>query len=248
MAMEIIDQLADDLLIAVLYTNGEPLLYKELPKLIKYSSDRNVMTMIASNGLLFNEQNARDILSSGIDFIKIQMGGFTQDIYGIQIRYGSVERLKDNIRMLARVKRELNMHTIIMLDWILYEYNKHQIPLIREFCRELGLMLNFRPGNPRGLEDKEKALVDGNLPLSVSCDWLWKVMQMNYNGDVLQCCEGVVWANIKPYATYKVGDKNIREIWNGPLAINTRTKMRVAGRKSMSICRQCTRSGVAFKW
>ncbi len=247
MAMEIIDQVKDDVLIAVLYTNGEPLLYQELGKVIRFATQRKVMTMIATNGLLFNEQNAREILEAGIDLIKIQLGGFTQDIYSIQIRYGHVEKLKENIRMLARLKKEINTPVLIMIDWITYNYNRHQIPLIRQFCDELGLLLSFRQGNPRGgLEDKEAPLPTTTLPMS--CDWLWKAMQVNFNGEVLQCCEGVVWSNIEPYTTYKTGDRNIVSIWNGLAAQNTRQLMAAQGRKSMSICRQCQRAGVAFKW
>ncbi|MDO8675104.1 MAG: radical SAM/SPASM domain-containing protein [Candidatus Omnitrophota bacterium] len=247
MAMDIIDQVKKDVLIAVLYTNGEPLLYKDLGKVIRFATERKVMTMISTNGLLFTEQNAREILAAGLDFIKIQLGGFTQDIYSIQIRYGEVEKLKENIRMVARIKKELNTPALIMIDWITYNYNRHQIPLIRQFCQELGVMLSFRQGNPRGgLEGKETALPTTTLP--ISCDWLWKAMQVNFNGDMLQCCEGVVWSNLKPYATYKAGDRNVREIWNGPAAIATRELMATKGRKSMPICSQCQRSGVAFKW
>lgn len=247
MAMDIIDQVKEDVLIAVLYTNGEPLLYKELSQVVKFATDRHVMTMIATNGLLFTEENARDLVSAGIDFIKIQLGGFTQDIYGIQIRYGEVERLKENIRMLARLKKELNSPVLIMIDWITYNYNRHQIPLIKQFCRDLGLLLSFRAGNPNGgLEDKEAPLPKETLP--ISCDWLWKAMQVNFNGEILQCCEGVIWSNIKPYTTYQVGLSRVNQIWNGPQAISTRNLMATRGRKSMDICKQCQRAGVSFKW
>jgi len=247
MAMDIIDQVKKDVLIAVLYTNGEPLLYKDLSRVIAFANQRKVMTMIATNGLLFTEENAREILSAGIDFIKVQLGGFTQDIYSIQIRYGHVEKLKENIRMLARLKKELNTPVLIMIDWISYHYNRHQIPLIKEFCQELGVMLSFRQGNPRGgLEGKETPLPTDTLP--ISCDWLWKAMQVDFNGNVLQCCEGVIWSNLKPYTTYKTGDSNVKSIWNGPAAQNTRQLMKTEGRKSMPICRQCQRAGVAFKW
>ena len=95
MAMDIIGQLKDDIMFAVLYTNGEPFLYQDLATVIKFATDNRVSTVIASNGLLMNEQNARGVLEAGLDLIKIQLSGFTQDIYSIQIRYGEVEKLKD---------------------------------------------------------------------------------------------------------------------------------------------------------
>ena len=247
MAMDIIDQVKKDVLIAVLYTNGEPLLYKQLAQVVGYTTQRKVMTMISTNGLLFNEQNARDILEAGIDFIKIQLGGFTQDVYSVQIRYGEVEKLKENIRMVARLKRETGSRALILIDWITYNYNRYQIPLIRQFCKDHGLLLSFRQGNPRGgLEGKETPLPTETL--DISCDWLWKAMQVNFNGDVLQCCEGVIWSDIKPYTAYKVGESKVKDIWNGPQAIATRDLMTTKGRSAMAICKQCQRQGVCFKW
>ena len=249
MAADIIRQLKDDVLIAVLYTNGEPLLYPDLAKLVQAATESRVATMMATNGLLWTQEKARAVLSAGIDFIKIQLSGYTQDIYSVQIRYGDVEKLKDNIRMLARINEEEGYKAVIMVDYILYHYNRHQLDLVKEFCKELGVMLNIRPGNPKGgLEDKEPPLHPQPLPLKISCDWLWKGMQVNWNGDVLQCCDGVVWSGSEPYATFRSGAVNAREIWNGPKARKTRAIMRVQGRGGMPMCSQCTRTGVAFKW
>ena len=250
MAVDIIQQLKDDILIAVLYTNGEPLLYRDLSRVVRFASDRRVATMIATNGLLFTEENARAILEAGIDFIKIQLSGFTQDIYGIQIRYGDVEHLKENIRMLARMNREGGYGAVIMIDYILYNYNGHQLPLIRKFCRELGLMMNVRPGNPLGgLEDREPPLIDRSLlPLKISCEYLWKVLQVNFNGDILPCCEAVVWSNSRPYETYEIGETNIRNVWQGAAAQSFRRRMKTEGRAGTAMCSQCTRVGVRFKW
>ncbi len=247
MAMDIISQVKRDALIAVLYTNGEPLLYKELPAVVRHATDNGVMTMIATNGLLFTEENARAILEAGIDLIKIQLSGYTQDIYGIQIRYGNVEKLKDNIRMLARLNTEGDHRALILIDFISYAYNQHQVKLVKQFCDELGVMMSMRQGNPRGgLEDREKALPTATLPMS--CDWLWKAMQVNFNGDILQCCEAVIWSASKPYETVKVGQTNVLEVWNGKAVMAVREIMATRGRKAMPICAQCQRQGVCFKW
>lgn len=250
MAMEIIRQWQDDVLITVLYTNGEPLLYKELPKVIKFATDHRMATLISSNGLLFTKENARTLLEAGLDCIKIQLSGYTQDVYSIQIRYGNVERLKENIRMLAEMNEEGGYGTVIMIDYILYNYNRHQMELVKGFCKGLGLMINMRPGNPSGgLEKIEPALIDKEkLPLKVSCDYLWKVMQVNWNGDILPCCEAVVWSGAKPYETFKIGQTDVKRVWRSHAAISMREMMAIQGRKVMPMCRQCTRKGVCFKW
>ena len=249
MACDIISQFKEDSLIAVLYTNGEPLLYPELPQVIRHANDNKMLSMISTNGLLFTEENAAAILSSGIDFIKIQLGGFTQDIYSIQIRYGQVEKLKENIRMLTRLRNEGKYQTVILIDWITYNYNRHQLPLIQAFCKELGLMLSYRPGNPKGgLEHLEPKQSTELLPLNISCDWLWQGMQFNFNGEILQCCEGVVWSELKPYATIETGKTDLKAVWNGKAAQSMRQTMSTKGRGAISLCAKCERKGVCFKW
>ncbi len=250
MALEVIRQLKDDILVAVLYTNGEPLLYKDLAKVVRYCSDHKVATIIASNGLLLTPENARELLQAGLDFIKIQLSGFTQDVYSVQIRYGEVERLKDNIRMLARMNQEGRYGTIILVDYILYHYNQHQVEQVKQFCQELGVLLNFRPGNPsHGLEKIEPPPIDpAQLPLKVSCDFLWKVIQINFNGNILPCCEGVVWSGAPVYDTLQPGKTKLLDVWRGAQAQAFREKMKTAGRAATPMCAQCSRVGVSFKW
>jgi radical SAM protein with 4Fe4S-binding SPASM domain len=247
MATEIIGQLKDDLLTAVLYTTGEPFLYPELGQVVRFATDNKVTTVIASNGLMMTEEKVRDVLEAGIDLIKIQLSGWTQDIYSIQIRYGEVERLKENIRMLARINQEGNYGTIILIDYILYNYNKHQLPFVKEFCRELGLNLNLRPGNPAGGLEKLEPVVPEQLPLKISCDYLWKAMQVNFNGDIFPCCEATVWSGAKPYEVFRTGKTKVREVWRGKSAQAWRHMMNTKGRAAEPMCAQCNRRSVCFK-
>ena len=249
MAKDIILQLKDYLVAAVLYTNGEPLMYKDLPEVIRFASEHKVPTIIASNGILLDDKRARAILEAGLDMIKIQLSGFYQETYSVQIRKGNVEQLKENIRNFARLTKEGKYGTVVLIDYIYYNYNKHEYPLVKKFCDELGLMLNIRPGNPKhGLEDKEPPLSAEKLPLAMSCDWLWKGMQVNYNGDVLQCCEAVVWSNPPVYEKFQTQKSRLMEVWNGPAATATRSRMTNQGRGSMEMCAKCLRKGISFKW
>lgn len=249
MCMDIIEQLKDYLMVAVLYTNGEPLIYRELARVIKHADDHKVPTVISSNGLLLDEKRGRAILEAGLDFIKIQLSGFTQDVYSVQIRNGNVEKLKENIRTFARINREGRYGCVILVDYILYNYNRHQLPLIRQFCKENGVMMNIRPGNPsHGLEDKEPPLTTEKTPLAISCDWLWKGMQIDWNGDVLQCCEAVIWSNPDIYEKYAINKTNLLEVWNGPEATMMRERMAKKGRGDIPLCSKCLRKGISFKW
>lgn len=247
---DIIDQVKDYILVAVLYTNGEPLMYKDLVKCIKYATDHQVATIIASNGTLLTEKKAQELLEAGLDFIKVQLSGFTQEVYNVQVRNGDVEKIKEGVKVYQRLNLEGNYKSIIMVDYISYQYNRHELPLVRKFCDDIGVMINTRPGNPsHGLEEKEPSLINKDLlPLKMSCDWLWKAMQINWNGDILQCCEGVVFSGVQPYRRMELGKTNLLEVWNGEQAVAMRQTMTNKGRGAIPICRKCTRTGISFKW
>lgn len=248
MCCDIIEQVKDTLMMAVLYMNGEPLLYKKLFEAIRFAAERKVACMIATNGLLLDEDRINQLLVSGVDFVKIALSGFSAATYNRQVRTGDVEKVKNNIRLFAGKNKEARQPVVIMLDFMVYSYNLHEVDDVRRFCEEQGIMLNFRKGNIRGVEDGEPAAPAMVAPLKTPCDWLWKVMAVNWNGDVLACCDCAVWSGARPWARYETGKTRIRDIWNGSEAQSWRCLHASKGRGSIPVCAKCMRQGTAFKF
>jgi MoaA/NifB/PqqE/SkfB family radical SAM enzyme len=256
MYKEIIDQSKDHILIAVLYVNGEPLMYTDLYEAIKYASDRGVATLISTNGELLTEKNITKLLAAGLDFIKIAISGFSQDIFTVQHRGCHIEKIKDNLTSLARLRDEGRHKILIMLDYVYYQYNSHEYKPALDFGQKLDFMVSRRPGNLFKLSEEYPELARHekpqeqpvSLPVKNLCDWPWKVMTVNWNGDVFPCCDYVVWNDQKPNATFEVGKSNIQEIWNGPTVVANRTVHLTEGRGGYDICSTCTRTGTAFKF
>jgi len=243
----IIDQVQHHLLMDVLYINGEPLMYKELYQAIQYAADRKVATMIATNGTMLTEENIRKLLEAGIDFVKIALSGFTQEKHGIQVRHGDIEKIKASISNFIRINKEGNYGAVLMVDFMRYKYNEDEQPLVRKFCSDLGIMMNVRPGNRKGVEDIEPEQDEGPVPFKVPCDWLWKIISVNWNGDLLPCCDCVVWSGAQAYARFEVGKTDIAQVWNGPEAQKWREIHTTIGRSAIPICSVCRRQGTAFK-
>jgi|SaaInlStandDraft_2_1057019.scaffolds.fasta_scaffold03332_7 MoaA/NifB/PqqE/SkfB family radical SAM enzyme len=253
---EIIEQSKDHILIAVLYVNGEPLMYKGLYEAIQFASDRGVATLISTNGELLTENNIKKLLESGLDFVKIAISGFSQDIYTVQHRGCHIEKIKDNLETLARL-RDLGQHKILtMLDYVYYQYNSHEYQSALDFGQRLGFMVSRRPGNLFKLSEEHPELAQHekpqeapkHLPVKNLCDWPWKVMTVDWNGNIYPCCDYVVWNNQEPNATFEVGKSNVKDIWNGPAVIENRTVHLTKGRGGYDICSECTRTGTAFKF
>jgi MoaA/NifB/PqqE/SkfB family radical SAM enzyme len=256
MYKEIIEQSKDHILIAVLYVNGEPLMYTDLDKAIKFASDRGVATLISTNGELLTEKNIEKLLESGLDFIKIAISGFSQEIFTIQHRGCHIEKIKENLQNLARLRDKRNNKILVMLDYIYYEYNAHEFKPAVEFGQKLGFMVSRRPGNLYKLSEEYPELAQNekpqeqptSLPVKELCDWPWKVMTVNWDGNIFPCCDYVVWYKQTPNATFVTGESNIKEIWNGPTVLDNRTVHLTKGRVGYDICSKCTRTGTAFKF
>lgn len=246
---DIVRQARDTLLMAVPYVNGEPFIYKHLGEALRTAKECNVATMIASNGILLDEENIGKILDNDLDFIKVHISGYTNDVHQIQHRVGDVEVIKSNLKMLADRIRERKARILVLVDYILYKHNTHQMDLFKSFARECGFLFSVRPGNPRGMEDLEEA-----QPLRIQstthipCDWLWKALTVNWNGDLLPCCDYVVWSDAGGYGKHMAGETDLLALWNGPEVIGMRKTHRDRGRAPIAICSGCKRTGIEFKF
>jgi hypothetical protein len=203
--------------------------------------------LISTNGILLNEANISKLLMSGLDFIKIVISGFTQKIHGVQNMESSIEQVKKSIESLAERNRNERHHLIIMVDYILYDYNAHEVGTVRQFCKNIGVMFNARPGNECMSDEVSPASKRSVCqPVTTLCDWPWKVLMVNWNGDLLACCDYCLWGNARPYARFVRGKTNIARVWNGEEVINNRLVHMQKGRTAIPVCAHCTRQGTAF--
>ncbi|HNV85644.1 MAG TPA: radical SAM protein [Candidatus Omnitrophota bacterium] len=245
---EILNEVKDRLFLSVPYINGEPLIYRPLAEIIAFSTKNRVATMIATNGILLDEKRSGELIAAGLDFIKIHVSGFTQPVHRIEHRRGDIETVKKNIETFVRLNQKQGNPTTVLIDYILYEHNRHELELMRKFSERLGTFFNVRPGDPRGMEQVERP--QGNLspPLDLACDWLWKVLSIDWDGSVLPCCDYAVWSGDRPYGKYKPGETSLRQIWNGGKVQSMRLIHKTTGRRNIGICSRCIRTGIAFKW
>ena len=73
------------------YVNGEPLMHKDIYEAIDYANKNKLLTLIASNGILLNNNNSERLIDAGLDFLKVHISGFSNSIHQIQHRKGNVD-------------------------------------------------------------------------------------------------------------------------------------------------------------
>jgi MoaA/NifB/PqqE/SkfB family radical SAM enzyme len=68
----IVDQ-ASELSRAVLHGVGEPMLVKNLPKMVRYLKDRGAYVLFNTNGTLLNERNGRALIAAELDELRVSL-------------------------------------------------------------------------------------------------------------------------------------------------------------------------------
>ena len=167
----------------------------------------------------------------------------TNQIHRIEHRTGDVDKILKNIKTFQ--KHNKKRKTILVLDYILYPHNKHQVVLAENFCKENEIRLNIRPGNTFNLDEVGFQKID-YIP-NKRCDWIYLTTAINWNGDMLPCCDFVTWSD--PYTFGKITvSQNIENLWNGDKAKAMRQMHKRAGRKSIDTCKNCPKMGIRFKF
>ncbi|WP_341989875.1 radical SAM protein [Azorhizobium sp. AG788] len=68
----IVDQIPD-LERAVLHGVGEPMLVKDLPRMVRYLKDRGTYVLFNTNGTVLNDRNGRALIDAGLDELRVSL-------------------------------------------------------------------------------------------------------------------------------------------------------------------------------
>src|ERR1700750_2309870 len=58
---------------AVLHGVGEPMMVKNLPKMVRYLKDRGTYVLFNTNGTVLNEKNGRALIDAGLDELRVSL-------------------------------------------------------------------------------------------------------------------------------------------------------------------------------
>jgi radical SAM protein with 4Fe4S-binding SPASM domain len=237
--------------------SGEPLLNKEIFKMVKYASVKGIKTGISTNTTFLNRY-IDEALNSGLDTIIVCLDGASKETHE-KYRIGSdFELIKNNIKEFCAEKKKRGLaKPHIVLQSLLTKFNEHETSAIMEMARNLGVdSLEFKTlslGSSIALAEKIKRAkeflpsaefsrydLNGGVPLLKSspklCSWLRQSVIL-WNGDVTTCCydfEGKM----------KIGnvfdDGGFDKIWKSEKYKKYRKGIL---KKEFALCKNCSRTG-----
>ncbi len=250
-AKEIIDQVGDYIYLLQLYTWGEPLINKDIYRIVDYAKSKNIYVMLSTNATVMTTKNNERLVDSGIDYIMVAVDGGSSETYKKYRVGGEYEKVLANIKNLLEVRRKkAASHPFIEWQFIVFRHNEHEVEKTERMAYELGIN-KFTP-LPAYVEDEtwlpkeDKYKVEMFNPERLkNCDRPWTHLNVRADGGVASCC----YAFEKTDDFGELSDNSFLEIWNNQKFRLSR-KMIYAKRKGVEvpkdnlICYECLVSGI----
>lgn len=125
---------------AVLHGIGEPLLNKDLPRMIAYLKARGVEVLFNTNATLLNEEWSRKLIDSGLDELRCSIDGADPKTYAIIRGAPLLHKLVSNLTAFMRLQRELGATTPRVSIWMTgLKENMHELPALIRLTAQMGV-------------------------------------------------------------------------------------------------------------
>lgn len=131
----ILDKIWDLGIPHVVFTGGEPTLYKGLPDLIAYAENKGLITGINTNGRkLADPQYLNSLIDAGLDHLQITIESHIPEIHDQMVaRQGAWEQT------VSGIKNVINSKLYVMTNTTLLTHNSPYLKETLEFLADLGL-------------------------------------------------------------------------------------------------------------
>jgi pyrroloquinoline quinone biosynthesis protein E len=116
---------------------GEPLLNKDIFKMVAYCKSKKIIVLFTTNATLIDERVAKKIVNSGLDYIVISVDGATRETFE-KIRGGAkFNQVIANIKKLVAAKNDLEKPRI-MFHFCAMNDNIKELPQVLKLAKDIG--------------------------------------------------------------------------------------------------------------
>jgi radical SAM protein with 4Fe4S-binding SPASM domain len=176
----------------VLYDEGEPLLNKDIYRMIKHNHQLNINTSIATNlSMNLTNSNIENIVSCGLDRLQVAIDGFTNEVYEKYRVGGNLELVKYNLQRILEVKQKLHSRSpSIEIQFIDFGFNSHELKAVKKYSKEIGAAFSTFCSSENGLYhyiQKENIQISEHEHLTLGCFDLYSIAQIRSDGVLFPC-------------------------------------------------------------
>lgn len=182
------------------HMNGEPLLYKELPSLIRYSKELGYdYSFITTNGSVGTNRLMAELFDSGLDSIKFSINAGSRETYKLIHGSDDYDNAMDALKFSWRYRKEMGRTYKIYVSCVGTKDNYHELEQLNryagQYCDEI---VFYYPCHYAGQTiEKSNELYRDLSPLSVKtfeinhvipCGVLWNSINVTCEGYLSLCC------------------------------------------------------------
>lgn len=222
---------------------GEPLLHKDIAKMIAYAKQMNVADRIEllTNGSLLNHELSNAIIEAGLDRIVISLQGTNsqkyKDVSQIELDF---DEFVGNIRYFFQHKQKTHMYLKIVDVALEDEKDKELFfEVFGDICDSIGIEIAVPifPGVDYNAElEKQSNITQFGIEIANAtvCPQPFFSLQINPDGKVVGC-----YSVTYPEILGDCNHESITDIWNGAKYNSFRRRMLDGMNTVCDVCREC---------
>ena len=135
----IVDQVPD-LARAVLHGVGEPMLVKDLPRMVKYLKERGVYVLFNTNGTVLNARNGRALIEAGLDELRVSLDASNRESFKTIRGADYFNRITRNVRAFRTLQEREGIERPLVSLWLTgLKETIHELPAFVRIAADLGV-------------------------------------------------------------------------------------------------------------
>ena len=246
---------------------GEPILNRELYRMIEYAHSYRIYVSFPANLNRISDQHIDALVRSGLDAISLSIDGASQETYSQYRVGGKFDRVMVNLKKLVAKKKELQSETPHLIwSFIMMRHNEHEVEQARQLATEIGVdefraipvqadmaalplmnaderlenVKDWLPTSSDYVRYGENSQIEGQLNDKGVCPLPWSYATINWDGGLAPCC--AVYEKEFDYGN--VVEEGFLKVWNNKTYQEARRAVRKNGKTdSSTICAKCARNG-----
>lgn len=242
----ILDQVRGQSTVVYLHLAGEPLLHPRLAELVGLCRDNKVTSGFFTNGTMLTEQNGRQLITQGLDWLGFSFDGWDDESHATFRAGSKFERTLGAIESFLLLRRELGSRTprttlsMIELPATADPRARAGIQAVRERLEAAGLdEFSLTPAHRWAETPVPRPDLAGastrNEPPTTRCPFPWSGLAIRWDGTYLACCLDLTGR--MPLG--RVQDMPLAEFWNSSRMREFRERMARLDLEPIPLCRDC---------
>ncbi len=223
----VFDRFKDKVFFVSLYNWGEPLLCKDLFKIVDYCHQNRVGVHLHSNLNYYDENLLENIVKHKVDYLSVSIDGINQENYQFYRRKGDLKKALGGLRKILKFKKKYKTgRPAVIWQFLINNWNQGEVKKAEKLAKEL--KVNVFEARPLLISTEIDSLYSHSLyqkflgktsfseaetsnPRSIKkCHFLWHSLTINPDTSFAPCC--AIYLDKDNFGSFETNKKNSRKL------------------------------------